>query len=174
MRAHQQALDSVMLFMIWRLVRLLPGQPAATPTRKRGAVLWSVMPTHQRFPLILPLTTTATCLLGLFAALLFLDGCSFFRSKPEAKGQELASRLSPGMTIDEVLDLVGPPQRRGQNLFDKRKEYWIYEFVAPQQKKKKRSRDADRDDQETVVESELQLLFERGKLVNWNVVPHKG
>ena len=27
--------------------------------------------------------------------------------------------------------------------------------------------------QETVVQSELQLLFDRGKLVNWNVVPMK-
>jgi hypothetical protein len=69
--------------------------------------------------------------------------------------------------------LVGPPQRRGQNLFDKKKEYWIYEFVSQQQKEKKRSRNAERDGQEPVLESELQLLFERGKLVNWNVVPIK-
>lgn len=131
------------------------------------------MPTPRRFPLILSLTKTASCLLGLFAVLVFLDGCFFWRSKPDAKVQEMAGRLSPGMTIGEVLELVGPPQRRGQNLFDKKKEYWIYEFVAPQQKKKKRSREANQDDQETVVESELQLLFERGKLVNWNVVPHK-
>jgi outer membrane protein assembly factor BamE (lipoprotein component of BamABCDE complex) len=84
----------------------------------------------------------------------------------------MTSRLSPGLTTDEVLELVGPPQRRGQNLFDKRKEYWIYEFVK-QQKPKRRSRDAERNGQETVLESELQLLFERGRLVNWNVVPIK-
>ena len=131
------------------------------------------MPIPRRFPLSLSLSKTAICL-SLFTAFLFLDGCFFFRSKPDAKVQEVASRLSPGMTSEEVRDLVGPPQRRGQNLFDKKKEYWIYEFAAPQPKKKKRSRDAERDDQETVVESELQLLFERGKLVNWNVVPHKG
>jgi hypothetical protein len=77
------------------------------------------------------------------------------------------------MTIDEVLALLGPPQRRGQNLFDKRKEYWIYELGKEETKKKKRPPDADRNHQEPVVTSELQLLFERGKLVNWNVVPIK-
>jgi outer membrane protein assembly factor BamE (lipoprotein component of BamABCDE complex) len=85
----------------------------------------------------------------------------------------MTSRLNPGLTTDEVLELVGPPQRRGQNLFDKRKEYWIYEFVKEQKKSRKRSRSAERNGQETVLESELQLLFERGKLVNWNVVPIK-
>ena len=85
---------------------------------------------------------------------------------------EITSRLSPGLTTDEVLELVGPPQRRGQNLFDKKKEYWIYEFVK-QQKSKKRSGNASRNGQETVLDSEVQLLFERGKLVNWNVVPIK-
>jgi hypothetical protein len=40
-----------------------------------------------------------------------------------------------------------------------------------QQKSKKRSGDANRNGQETVLDSEVQLLFERGKLVNWNVVP---
>jgi hypothetical protein len=69
------------------------------------------------------------------------------------------------------LGLVGPPQRRGQNLFDKRKEYWIYEF-SKEVKKKGRSRDENGGAPETVLESELQLLFERGKLVNWNVISH--
>ncbi|HEX9869188.1 MAG TPA: hypothetical protein VGC99_11435 [Candidatus Tectomicrobia bacterium] len=129
------------------------------------------MPTLRRLVLS-PLTPkTATCVLGLCAILLTLDGCFFFRAKPDPKAQEMASRLSPGLTTNEVLDLIGPAQRRGQNLFDKRKEYWIYEFVKQQKKKKPRSSDANRNDQETVVQSELQLLFERGKLVNWNVVP---
>jgi outer membrane protein assembly factor BamE (lipoprotein component of BamABCDE complex) len=131
------------------------------------------MPTLRRFALIPPMPTTATCLLGLFAVLLTVDGCFFFRAKPDTKAQEMASQLSPGMTIDEVLALLGPPQRRGQNLFDKRKEYWIYEFVKEEKQKKKRSGSADRDHQEAVVTSELQLLFERGKLVNWNVVSIK-
>jgi outer membrane protein assembly factor BamE (lipoprotein component of BamABCDE complex) len=139
---------------------------------KRVAMLWSVIPTQRRSALISPVSKTATCLLGLFAVLLTLGGCFFWRSKPDTKVQEMTSQLSPGMTTDEVLALVGPPQRRGQNLFDKRKEYWIYEF-AKEQKKKRRSRDADRDDPEMVVTSELQLLFERNKLVNWNVVPIK-
>jgi outer membrane protein assembly factor BamE (lipoprotein component of BamABCDE complex) len=129
------------------------------------------MPTLRRFVLS-PLTSkTAICILGLCAILFTLDGCFFFRAKPDPKAQEMASRLSPGLTPEEVSDLIGPPQRRGQNLFDKRKEYWIYEFVKQQQRKRSRSGDADRDNQETVVQSELQLLFERGKLVNWNVVP---
>jgi outer membrane protein assembly factor BamE (lipoprotein component of BamABCDE complex) len=139
---------------------------------KRVAMLWSVLPTQRRSALISPVPKFATCLLGLFAVLLTLGGCFFWRSKPDTKVQEMTSQLSPGMTTDEVLALVGPPQRRGQNLFDKRKEYWIYEF-AKDQKKKKRSRDADRDNQEMVITSELQLLFERNKLVNWNVVPIK-
>ncbi len=138
---------------------------------KRLVLLWSIMPTLRRCVLIPSLPTTATYVLGLFAVLVVLNGCFFFRSKPDTKIQEMTNRLSPGLTTDEVLDLVGPPQRRGQNLFDKRKEYWIYEFVKPQKKKKSRSGDADRDGQEMVLESELQLLFERGKLVNWNVVP---
>jgi outer membrane protein assembly factor BamE (lipoprotein component of BamABCDE complex) len=103
--------------------------------------------------------------------LLTLDGCFFFRAKPDIKVQETANRLSPGMTAEEVLELVGPPQRRGQNLFDKKKEYWIYEFTK-EAKKKRKSRDSDNNLPETVLESELQLLFERGKLVNWNVIPH--
>jgi hypothetical protein len=133
-------------------------------------MLWSIMPTLRRTVQISPIPKTATCVLGLFAVLLTLDGCFFFRSKPDPKAQEITSRLSPGLTTDEVLELVGPPQRRGQNLFDKRREYWIYEFVK-QQKSKKRSGDANRNGRETVLDSEVQLLFERGKLVNWNVVP---
>ena len=133
-------------------------------------MLWSVMPTPRRFLLIPSTPKAAICALGLLTVLLTLNGCFLFRSKPDTKVQEMASQLSPGLTTDEVLDLVGPPQRRGQNLFDKRKEYWIYEFVKPQ-KKKSRSGDADRDGQGPVLASELQLLFERGKLVNWNVVP---
>jgi outer membrane protein assembly factor BamE (lipoprotein component of BamABCDE complex) len=131
------------------------------------------MPIPWRFVLS-PLTPkTAWYILGLCAILFTLDGCFFFRSKPDPKIQEMVSRLSPGLTPEEVSGLIGPPQRRGQNLFDKRKEYWIYEFVKQQKKKRQRSGDADPDIPETVVESELQLLFERGKLVNWNVVPMK-
>ena len=131
------------------------------------------MPTLRRFVLS-PLTSkTAICILGLCAILFTLDGCFFFRAKPDPKAQEMASRLSPGLTPEEVSGLIGPPQRRGQNLFDKRKEYWIYEFVKQQQRKRSRSGDAGGDNQETVVQSELQLLFDRGKLVNWNVVPMK-
>jgi outer membrane protein assembly factor BamE (lipoprotein component of BamABCDE complex) len=133
-------------------------------------MLCSVMPTLRRIVRSSPIPKTATCVLGLFAVLLTLDGCFFFRSKPDPKAQEITSRLSPGLTTDEVLELVGPPQRRGQNLFDKRREYWIYEFVK-QQKSKKRSGDANRNGRETVLDSEVQLLFERGKLVNWNIVP---
>jgi outer membrane protein assembly factor BamE (lipoprotein component of BamABCDE complex) len=139
---------------------------------KRVAMLWSVMPTPRRTIRFPPIPKAAACVLGLFAVLLTLDGCFFFRSKPDPKAQEITSRLSPGLTTDEVLELVGPPQRRGQNLFDKKKEYWIYEFVN-QQKSKKRSSDASRNGREMVVDSEVQLLFERGKLVNWNVVPIK-
>jgi outer membrane protein assembly factor BamE (lipoprotein component of BamABCDE complex) len=134
-------------------------------------MLWTRMPTPRRFPLQLPRRKTATCLLGLCATLLILDGCFFFRPKPDTKVQEMANRLSPGMTVEEVLGLVGPPQRRGQNLFDKRKEYWIYEF-SKEVKKKRRSRDDNGSAPEAVLESELQLLFERGKLVNWNVISH--
>ena len=128
------------------------------------------MPTLRRFVLVPRISKTATCVLWFIAAVLTLEGCFFFRSKPDPKAQEITSRLSPGLTTDEVLELVGPPQRRGQNLFDKRREYWIYEFVK-QQKSKKRSGDANRNGRETVLDSEVQLLFERGKLVNWNVVP---
>ena len=131
------------------------------------------MPTLRRLIRFPPIPKAATCVLGLFAILLTLDGCFFFRSKPDPKAQEITSRLSPGLTTDEVLELVGPPQRRGQNLFDKKKEYWIYEFVKQQKKSTQRSGDASRNGQETVLDSEVQLLFERGKLVNWNVVPIK-
>jgi hypothetical protein len=133
-------------------------------------MLWTPKP-PRRYPSMLPLTRPAIYLLGLCATLLILDGCFFFRAKPDTKVQEMANRLSPGMTVDEVLGLVGPPQRRGQNLFDKRKEYWTYEF-SKEVKKKRRSRDANGSAPETVLESELQLLFERGKLVNWNVISH--
>ena len=135
-------------------------------------MLWKVMPTLRRSPPRLPPPKTASCLLGVCAVLLTLAGCFFFRAKPDTKVQEMASRLSPGMTTDEVLDLVGPPQRRGQNLFDKKKEYWIYEFSKEVKAKKRRSGDGNNSAPETALESELQLLFERGKLVNWTVVPH--
>jgi hypothetical protein len=131
------------------------------------------MPTPRQIVLLASIPKTATCVLGLFAVLLTLEGCFFFRSKPDPKAQEITSRLSPGLTTDEVLELVGPPQRRGQNLFDKKKEYWIYEFVKQQKKSTQRSGDANRNGQQTVLDSEVQLLFERGKLVNWNVVPIK-
>jgi outer membrane protein assembly factor BamE (lipoprotein component of BamABCDE complex) len=161
-----------MVLVVLSLLRPLPGWRAGTTAMKRVAMLYSVIPTLRRSALLLPVPNTATCLLGLFAVLLTLGGCFLWRSKPDTKVQEMTNQLSPGMMTDEVLALAGPPQRRGQNLFDKKKEYWIYEFTKAQ-KKKTRSRDAERDDQETVVTSELQLLFERGKLVNWNVVPIK-
>jgi outer membrane protein assembly factor BamE (lipoprotein component of BamABCDE complex) len=167
-------MESAMVFMSLNHMRPLPGWPAGTIAMKRVAMFWSVMPTPRRFTMLPPISKTASCFLGLFAVLIMTEGCFFFRSKPDnTKVQEMASRLSPGLTTTEVLELVGPPQRRGQNLFDKKKEYWIYEFVSQQQKEKKRSRNAERDGQEPVLESELQLLFERGKLVNWNVVPIK-
>jgi outer membrane protein assembly factor BamE (lipoprotein component of BamABCDE complex) len=106
---------------------------------------------------------------ALLALVLTLDGCFFFRSKTDPRVQEMTSRLEPGLTPDEVLRLIGPPQRQGQNLFDRRKEYWIYEF-ASDQKKRKRGRDAENSDQEKVIQSELQLLFDRGKLANWSHV----
>jgi outer membrane protein assembly factor BamE (lipoprotein component of BamABCDE complex) len=149
----------------------LPALPAGVIMMRRTAMLWTPKPTPRPIPLPLLCRKTATCLLGLCATLLILDGCFFFRAKPDTKVQEMANRLSPGMTVEEVLGLVGPPQRRGQNLFDKRKEYWIYEF-SKEVKKKGRSRDENGGAPETVLESELQLLFERGKLVNWNVISH--
>jgi hypothetical protein len=139
---------------------------------ERVAMLWSVMPKPRRIVRVLLIPHSVTCVLGLFAVLLTLEGCFFFRSKPDSKAQEITSRLSPGLTTEEVLELVGPPQRRGQNLFDKKREYWIYEFVK-QQKSKGRSGNASRNGQGVVLDSEVQLLFERGKLVNWNVVPIK-
>jgi outer membrane protein assembly factor BamE (lipoprotein component of BamABCDE complex) len=120
----------------------------------------------------LSFSRTVTCMMGLLAVMLTLEGCFFFRSKPDPKAQEITSRLSPGLTTEEVIDLIGPPQRRGQNLFDKRKEYWIYEFVK-EPKGSRRSTTASRNGQEKVLDSEVQLLFERGRLVNWNVVPMK-
>src|SRR5262245_12752504 len=141
---------------------------------KRVAMLRSVMPTLRRMVWFSPLPIAAACSLGLFVVLLTLECCFFFRSKPDTKAQEITSRLSPSLTTDEVLELVGPPQRRGQNLFDKKKEYWIYEFVKQQKKAKKGASDAERNGRGTALESELQLLFERGILVNWNVVPIKG
>jgi hypothetical protein len=139
---------------------------------ERVTMLGSVMPKPRRIIRGLPIPRSATCVLGLFAVLLTLEGCFFFRAKTDPKAQEITSRLSPGLTTEEVLELVGPPQRRGQNLFDKRKEYWIYESVK-HQKGKGRSGNASRNGQETVVDSQVQLLFERGRLVNWNIVPIK-
>jgi outer membrane protein assembly factor BamE (lipoprotein component of BamABCDE complex) len=135
-------------------------------------MFWKCMPTTRRFPAWSPLPNTTTCLLGLLAVLCTLNGCFFFRAKTDTRAQEMANRLSPGMTAEEVLELVGTPQRRGQNLFDKRKEYWIYEFSKAAPKKTRRSRDSDGSAPATVLASELQLLFERGKLINWNIVPH--
>ena len=160
-----------MVVLVLSLMRLLPGLPASGTAMYRTAMCWSAMLALTRMARRSPIPKTATCVLGLCAVLLTLDGCFFFRSKPDPKTQEMTSRLSPGLTTDEVIELVGPPQRRGQNLFDKRKEYWFYEFVKEQKKPKRRSRNAERNGQETVLESELQLLFERGRLVNWNVVP---
>ena len=128
-------------------------------------MFWTIAPTPRRFS---SFPRRATSMVGLLAVLLTVGGCFFFRSKPDARVQELTSQLSPGLTMDEVLTRVGPPQRRGQNLFDKKKEYWIYEFVSDQSKKKKRGQEAERDGQESAPDSELQLMFERGKLVNWN------
>jgi outer membrane protein assembly factor BamE (lipoprotein component of BamABCDE complex) len=119
----------------------------------------------------LSLLRTAVYVAALLAALLMLDGCFFFRSKPDSRVQEMTSRLEPGLTPDEVLRLIGPPQRQGQNLFDRRKEYWIYEFASDQKRKRKRGSDAENNGQEKVLQSELQLLFDRGKLVNWSHVP---
>lgn len=109
-------------------------------------------------------THTAVCVVGLMAVLLIFNGCFFFRSKPDPRVQDITSQLTPGMTLEEVLISVGAPQRRGQNLFDKRKEYWIYEFVDEQ--KKKRGNEVE----DNMLTAELQLMFDRGKLVNWNLV----
>lgn len=107
---------------------------------------------------------------ALLAALLTLDGCSFFRSKPDVRVQEMTSRLEPGLTPEEVRDLLGPPQRQGQNLFDRRKAYWIYEFADEKQNKRRRGGDAQDNGREPEPRSELQLLFDRGLLVNWSHV----
>jgi hypothetical protein len=127
-------------------------------------MFWTNAPTPRRCSSLL---RRATSIVGLLAVLLTVGGCFFFRSKHDARVQELTSQLSPGLTMDEVLTRVGPPQRRGQNLFDKKKEYWIYEFVSDQSKKKQ-GQEAERDGQESAPDAELQLMFERGKLVNWN------
>jgi outer membrane protein assembly factor BamE (lipoprotein component of BamABCDE complex) len=131
-------------------------------------MLSRVMPSQRQLPAFLNLAVYVTALL---AALLTLDGCFFFRSKPDPRVQELTSHLEAGLTTDEVLSLIGPPQRQGQNLFDRRKEYWIYEFAREQKKKRRRGNDAENNSQEPVLQSELQLLFDRGKLVNWSHVP---
>jgi outer membrane protein assembly factor BamE (lipoprotein component of BamABCDE complex) len=135
-------------------------------------MLWRFVPTSRRVASTLPLPQSVISLLGILVVFLTLNGCFFFRTKPDTRVQEMANRLSPGLTTEEVFELVGSPQRRGQNLFDKKKEYWIYEFTKEVKNKKKRPRDSNGNTPETVVESELQLLFERGKLVNWNVIPH--
>jgi len=108
-------------------------------------------------------------LAALLTVLLTLGGCFLFRAKPDARAQELMSRLSLGLTAEEVLSRLGPPQRRGLNLFDKKKEYWIYEFAIA--KRGKRTRDADRDEEKNAPASELQLRFEQGKLAAWDHVP---
>ena len=109
---------------------------------------------------------------GLLLALLTLDGCTLFRSKPDAKARELMGRLNVGMSSEEVLSRIGPPQRRGQNLFDKKKEYWIYEFASAPKRTWKWpwSRSTDHDETEKPPASELQLVFERGKLAGWDHV----
>lgn len=109
---------------------------------------------------------------GLLVGLLTLDGCALFRSKPDAKAKELMSRLNVGLSPEEVLGRIGPPQRRGQNLFDKKKEYWIYEFASAPKRPWKWpwSRSADGEQPEKPPASELQLLFERGTLAGWDHV----
>ena len=52
----------------------------------------------------------------------------------------------------------------------KKKEYWVYEFTKDQ-KRGKQTRDADRDGEKTAPVSEVQLMFEQGKLVGWDHVP---
>lgn len=106
--------------------------------------------------------------MGLLVMLLILDGCFFFRSKPDPRVRELTSQLTEGMTQEEVLLAVGSPHKRGQNLFDKRKEYWMYEFSSNEKNRKK---GGDGEEENGLV-SEIQLMFDRGKLVNWNVVSH--
>ncbi len=108
-------------------------------------------------------------LAALLTVLLTSAGCFFFRAKPDPRGQELMSRLSVGLSPEEVLTRLGPPQRRGYNLFDKKKEYWIYEFTSAQ-KRGKRAREADQDGDKKAPGSELQLLFEQGKLAAWDHV----
>ncbi|MBI3328068.1 MAG: hypothetical protein HYZ81_15375 [Nitrospinae bacterium] len=108
-----------------------------------------------------------TSVAGLLAVLLTLGGCFLLRTKPDDGAPELTSQLSLGMSAEEVLGRMGPPQRRGYNLFDKKKEYWIY-TLASDQKGKKQIRAAERDGQGSASSSELQLLFEGGKLMGWD------
>ncbi len=111
-------------------------------------------------------------LAGLLLAILSLDGCTLFRAKPDAKAKELMSQLNVGLTPEEVLGRIGPPQRRGQNLFDKKKAYWIYEFASAPKRTWKWpwSRSTDGEPAETPPASELQLLFEQGALAGWDHV----
>ena len=113
-----------------------------------------------------------TSIAGLLAVLLTLAGCFLFRSKPDDGAQQLTSRLSLGMSTEEVLSQLGPPQRRGNNLFDKKKEYWFYELASTQQAKKQK-RAADRDGQVGPPGSEVQLVFERGKLLGWDHITRR-
>ncbi|MBI3328620.1 MAG: hypothetical protein HYZ81_18195 [Nitrospinae bacterium] len=83
------------------------------------------------------------------------------------------SRLNVGLSPEEVLSRIGSPQRRGQNLFNKKKEYWIYEFASAPKRtwwKWPWSRSTDRESTETPPGSELQLLFEQGTLAGWDHV----
>lgn len=107
---------------------------------------------------------------GLLIMLLTLAGCWLVRSKPDDGAQQLMSRLNLGLSAEEVLSRLGPPQRRGYNLFDKKKEYWIYELTSDE-KGKKKTRDVERDGPGRASGPELQLLFERGKLAGWDHFP---
>ena len=69
---------------------------------------------RRRMAQLSPTPRTVTCVLGLFAMLLSLEGCFFFRSKPDPKAQEITSRLSPGLTTDEVMNLLGHPNVAGR------------------------------------------------------------
>lgn len=125
-----------------------------------------------------PPAMTVIPLAGLFLALLTLDGCFLMRSKSDPRVKELMSRLNVGMTHDEVLSRLGSPQRRGQNLFDKRKELWVYEFPGEPKKKKRNwllfwRRSAEPEEPERPPGSELQLQFERGTLAGWTHVPRR-
>ena len=123
-----------------------------------------------------PPSITPIAVIGLLVALLSLGGCFLLRSKPDPRAQQLMSQLQVGLTPDEVQGRLGPPQRHAQNLFDKKKEYWVYEFADGQKKKKKKwfwSRSTEPEDPEKPPASEVQLLFERGKLAGWDHVPRR-